>query len=113
VSESKKKTLLEKNIKIIDYEGERVDLKWLMKKLGETGIASVLIEGGSSLNSHALENGIVDKVMFFIAPKIIGGKESFPSVGGKAFRKLSEAHQLKNITLKRIGEDILIEGYIK
>jgi diaminohydroxyphosphoribosylaminopyrimidine deaminase/5-amino-6-(5-phosphoribosylamino)uracil reductase len=50
--------------------------------------------------------------MFFIAPKIIGGKESFPSVGGKTFRKLSEAHQLKNITLKRIGEDILIEGYI-
>ena len=48
----------------------------------------------------------------FIAPKIIGGKESFPSVGGKAFRKLSEAHQLKDITLKRIGEDILIEGYI-
>lgn len=113
VSESKKKTLLEKNIKIIDYEGVRVDLNWLMKKLGEMGITSVLIEGGSSLNSHALEYGIVDKVMFFIAPKIIGGKESFPSVGGKAFRKLSEAHQLKNITLKRIGEDILIEGYIK
>ncbi|MBI1811125.1 MAG: bifunctional diaminohydroxyphosphoribosylaminopyrimidine deaminase/5-amino-6-(5-phosphoribosylamino)uracil reductase RibD, partial [Nitrospirae bacterium] len=108
VSASKKKTLLEKNIKIIEYDGERVDLKWLMKKLGERGIASVLIEGGSSLNSHALEHGIVDKVMFFIAPKIIGGKESFPSVGGKAFRKLSEAHQLKNITLKRIGEDFLI-----
>ncbi|MCG2813802.1 MAG: dihydrofolate reductase family protein, partial [Thermodesulfovibrionales bacterium] len=98
---------------IIEYDGERVDMKWLMKKLGEMGIASVLIEGGSSLNSHALEYGIVDKVMFFIAPKIIGGKESFPSVGGKAVRKLSEAHQLKNITLKRIGDDILLEGYIK
>lgn len=105
--------LIEKGVKIVDYEGERVDLNWLMKKLGEMGIASVLIEGGSSLNSYALEDGIVDKVMFFIAPKIIGGKESFPSVGGKAFRKLSEAHQLKNITLKRIGEDILVEGYIK
>jgi diaminohydroxyphosphoribosylaminopyrimidine deaminase/5-amino-6-(5-phosphoribosylamino)uracil reductase len=111
--ESKKKTLLEKNIKIVDYEGERVDLNWLMKKLGETGITSVLIEGGSSLNSYALEDGIVDKVMFFIAPKIIGGKESFPCVGGKSFRKLPEAHQLKDITLKRIGEDILIEGYVK
>lgn len=113
VSESKKKTLLEKNIKIVDYEGERVDLNWLMKKLGEIGITSVMIEGGSSLNAYALEDGIVDKVMFFIAPKIIGGKESFPPVGGKAFRKLTEAHQLKDITLKRIGEDILIEGYIK
>ncbi len=110
---NKMNRLIEKNIKIIEYNGERVDLKWLMKKLGEMGITSVLIEGGSSLNSHALEYGIVDKVMFFIAPKIIGGKESFPSVGGKAFRKLSEAHQLKDITIKRIGEDILIEGYIK
>ncbi|MBU4319843.1 MAG: bifunctional diaminohydroxyphosphoribosylaminopyrimidine deaminase/5-amino-6-(5-phosphoribosylamino)uracil reductase RibD [Nitrospinae bacterium] len=113
VRSQKLEALLNKNIKIIEYDGERVDMKWLMKKLGEMGIASVLIEGGSSLNSHALEYGIVDKVMFFIAPKIIGGKESFPSVGGKAVRKLSEAHQLKNITLKRIGDDILLEGYIK
>jgi len=112
VRSQKLRALSNKGVKIIDYEGERVDLNWLMKKLGEMGITSVLIEGGSSLNSHALEYGIVDKTMFFIAPKIIGGKESFPSVGGKAFRKLSEAHQLKNITLKRIGEDILIEGYI-
>jgi len=112
-SESKKKTLLEKNIKIVDYEGERVDLNWLMKKLGETGITSVMIEGGSSLNSHAFEDGIVDKVMFFIAPKIIGGRESFPCVGGKAFRKLPEAHQLKDVKVKRIGEDILVEGYVK
>ncbi|GFP24073.1 diaminohydroxyphosphoribosylaminopyrimidine deaminase / 5-amino-6-(5-phosphoribosylamino)uracil reductase [Candidatus Hakubella thermalkaliphila] len=112
VRSQKLRALSNKGIKIIEYEGECVDLKWLMKKLGEMGITSVLIEGGSSLNGHALEDGIVDKVMFFIAPKIIGGKESFPSVGGKAFRKLSEAHQLKNITLKRIGEDILIEGYI-
>ncbi len=112
VRSQKLRALSNKGVKIIDYDGERVDLNWLMKKLGEMGITSVLIEGGSSLNSHALEYGIVDKVMFFTAPKIIGGKESFPSVGGKAFRKLSEAHQLKNITLKRIGEDILIEGYI-
>ncbi|MCX5718054.1 MAG: bifunctional diaminohydroxyphosphoribosylaminopyrimidine deaminase/5-amino-6-(5-phosphoribosylamino)uracil reductase RibD [Nitrospirae bacterium] len=112
VRSQKLSALSNKGVKIIDYDGERVDLSWLMKKLGEMGITSLLLEGGSSLNSHALEYGIVDKVMFFIAPKIIGGKESFPSVGGKTFRKLSEAHQLKNITLKRIGEDILIEGYI-
>ena len=113
VSESKKKTLLEKNIKIIEYDGERVDLKWLMKKLGEMGIASVLIEGGSSLNSHALEYGIVDKVMFFIAPKIIGGRESYPAVGGKTFKKLSDAYRIKDIKINRIGGDILIEGYLE
>jgi diaminohydroxyphosphoribosylaminopyrimidine deaminase/5-amino-6-(5-phosphoribosylamino)uracil reductase len=56
----------------IEYQSEELDLKWLMNKLGRLAIASVLIEGGSSLGSYCLEAGIVDKVMFFIAPKIIG-----------------------------------------
>ncbi|MEC4676181.1 MAG: bifunctional diaminohydroxyphosphoribosylaminopyrimidine deaminase/5-amino-6-(5-phosphoribosylamino)uracil reductase RibD [Nitrospirota bacterium] len=109
----KKKLLSEKNIRIIEYEGEKADLQWLMKKLGGTNIASVLIEGGSSLNSRCLEEEIVDKVMFFIAPKIIGGRESFPSVGGKTYRNLQDAHRLKDVKIKRIDEDILVEGYIR
>lgn len=105
--------LTDKGVRVIEYGGEKLNLNWLMERLGEIGIASVLIEGGSSLNSHALKDGIVDKVMFFIAPKIIGGKDSLPAIGGSAFRKLSEAHQLKEVKVKRIGEDILIEGYIR
>ena len=84
-----------------------------MKKLGEMGIASVLIEGGSSLNSHALEYGIVDKVMFFIAPKIIGGRESYPAVGGKPSKNFPDAYRIKDIKINRIGGDILIEGYLE
>jgi len=76
------------------------------------GITSVLIEGGASLNAHALEDGIVDKIMVFVAPKIIGGKDSFPAVGGKTFKKLEEAYRVKDMRTKRFGEDILIEGYI-
>ena len=83
-----------------------------MKKLGEREITSVLIEAGSSLNAYALEEGIVDKIMFFIAPKIIGGSESFPAVGGKSFRRLEEAYLLKDLKVKRVGEDILVEGYL-
>jgi len=97
----------------IIYFKNKLDLHWLLAKLGERQITSVLTEGGSSLNAHALEDGIVDKVMFFIAPKIIGGKDSFPVVGGKTFRRLEEAHAIKNLTVKKLGEDILIEGYIK
>jgi len=112
-NEEKKKILLDKGIEMIEYEGEKADLKWLMKRLGEKEIASVLIEAGSSLNAYALEEEIVDKVMFFIAPKIIGGKESFPAVGGRSFRRLDEAHLLKDVKVRRVGEDILIEGYIR
>lgn len=83
-----------------------------MERLADRGISSVLIEGGSSLNARALEDGIVDKVLFFIAPKIIGGKESYTAVGGKTFRNLEEAHRVKDIKIRRIGEDILVEGYI-
>ncbi len=109
----KKRVLLSRGARIIEYSGDRLDMKWLMKELGKTGIISVMVEGGSSLNSYCLESGIVDKVMFFIAPKIIGGKSSFPAVGGRAFRRLEEAHMINNITLKKFGEDILVEGYIR
>ena len=110
--QEKKRVLLGRGARIIEYAGEKVDMKWLMKQLGGMGIISVLVEGGSSLNAYCLESGVVDKVMFFVAPKIIGGKNSFPAVGGRSFRKLEEAYRIDNIAVKRIGEDILIEGYI-
>jgi diaminohydroxyphosphoribosylaminopyrimidine deaminase/5-amino-6-(5-phosphoribosylamino)uracil reductase len=113
VQTKKKKLLLQRGIQLIEHEGEKADLAWLIKTLGSRGIISVLIEGGSSLNSACLESGIVDKVMFFIAPKIIGGRGSFPAVGGSSFRRLQDAHRIINIKIRRFGEDILIEGYIQ
>lgn len=112
VDMAKKDELIKKGVKISEYPGERIDISWLMERLGEEGITSVLIEGGSSLNSHALEDGVVDKVMFFIAPKIIGGKESYSAVGGRTYRRLEEAYKLKDVRIKKVGEDILVEGYI-
>lgn len=103
--------LTKANIKIIHYSG-KLDMNDLMTKLGNMEITSVMIEGGSSLASHALEDGIVDKVMFFIAPKIIGGRRSFPVVGGEYYRKLADAISVHEIKIHRIGEDILIEGYL-
>jgi diaminohydroxyphosphoribosylaminopyrimidine deaminase/5-amino-6-(5-phosphoribosylamino)uracil reductase len=110
---AKRGVLLRKGVRIIEYDGEKVGMKWLMKELGGMGITSLLVEGGSSLNSYCLENGIVDKVMFFVAPKIIGGRNSFPAVGGRTFRKLAEAYRVEDLSVKRIGEDLLIEGYIR
>jgi diaminohydroxyphosphoribosylaminopyrimidine deaminase/5-amino-6-(5-phosphoribosylamino)uracil reductase len=112
-NEEKIKLLLNRGIEFIEHEGEKADLQWLMKRLAEKEIMSALIEAGSSMNAHAIEEGIVDKVMFFISPKIIGGRESFPSVGGKSFRRIEEAHRLRDVKVSRVGEDILIEGYIE
>jgi diaminohydroxyphosphoribosylaminopyrimidine deaminase / 5-amino-6-(5-phosphoribosylamino)uracil reductase len=99
-------------VQIIHFE-EKLDLQRLMEKLGKLHMTSVLIEGGSSLNAHALEDGIVDKVMIFIASKLIGGKDSYPAVGGKSFRKLEEAYRLQDIRIRKIGDDILIKGYVQ
>lgn len=112
LNNSKANYLEKLGVKLIFFK-EILDLKLLMKNLGGMDIASILIEGGSSLNAHALEDRIVDKIMFFIAPMIIGGKESFPAVGGKAFRKLEVAHRIKDTRIRRIGEDFLIEGYLR
>lgn len=107
----KKDRLRENGVEFLEYE-ENLDLKWLISELGKMEITSMLIEGGSSLSSHALEDDIVDKVLFFIAPKIIGGKESYPAVGGRSFRRLEDAYRVRNIKIRRIDDDILVEGYL-
>ncbi len=96
---------------VIKDKGGKVDLKSLMKELGKLNITSVMIEGGSSITASALSSKIVDKVMFFIAPKIIGGVDSIPSVGGKSQALLKNAIQLKKVKTIYFGEDILVEGY--
>lgn len=89
----------------------RVDLNHLMKELGKMEIVNLMIEGGSSLSAAALSSNIVDKVMFFVAPKVIGGTDSFSSVGGRSPSLLKSAFQLKNLTASKYGNDILLEGY--
>jgi len=91
----------------------RIDLKALMATLGKQKITSIMIEGGAGLAASALSSKIVDKAVFFVAPKIIGGRDALSPVGGKGIKKVSKALHLKDVTTKRLGEDIMIEGYIK
>ena len=98
-------------IKIIKHKG-KLELKWLMKKLGQMGMMSVMIEGGGSLNWHALDEGVVDKVNVFVAPKVIGGQESVSVVGGETHRKLADALMLREMKARKVGEDLLISGYL-
>lgn len=91
----------------------KVDIKYLIKSLGEMNIDSVLLEGGGTLNFSALKEGVVDKVMIFIAPKIIGGENSKTPVEGEGFEFIKDAVKIENINIKSFDEDILYEGYIK
>lgn len=98
---------------IVKEKNGRVDLQHLMKELARLEIISVMIEGGSSVAASALSGGIVDKVLFFIAPKIIGGRDSIPSVGGKSPVTLKNVIQLQDFKAIRLGQDILIQGYVR
>ncbi len=115
-SPGKRRSLEQIGVKVLTIDQDdkgRVDLSSLMKKLGALNITSLLIEGGSTISASALSSGIVDKMICFYAPKIIGGKQSPGIVGGKGVETLKQAVGLEDIRVKRLGEDILIEGYIK
>jgi diaminohydroxyphosphoribosylaminopyrimidine deaminase/5-amino-6-(5-phosphoribosylamino)uracil reductase len=90
------------------YKG-KIDLKWVLKFLGEREITSVLIEGGGSVVGAALQRGLVDKMMIYAAPKIMG--EGLPSVRGLKVKTLTNMVYLKEMSFDKIGEDILIQGY--
>lgn len=91
----------------------RVDLNELISELGKRNIDSILIEGGGTLNYSALQAGVVDKVEFYIAPKIIGGVDAKTSVEGIGIDKLCETFNVNFGEVSRIGNDILIQGYIE
>lgn len=111
----KKKEKLEKiGVKVIETKNidGRVNLQELMIKLGKEKIDSILIEGGGTINFSALKSGIVDKVRFYMAPKIIGGENSRSSVGGEGFFSLDECVNLIDMSYEQIGDEIMAEGYI-
>lgn len=89
----------------------RVNLKLLMEELGKRQIDSILLEGGGTLNFSAIQDDIVDKVIFYMAPLIIGGNEAKSPVGGQGFEQLKDALRIEKLTVSQIGNDIRIEGY--
>lgn len=84
----------------------------VLKALGELRVTSVLIEGGGQVNASFLRAGMVDKVYWFIAPKICGGEHAPSPVEGKGIARMAEALKLKRYTIDRFQEDILITGYL-
>ncbi len=115
VPESKIKALTDKGAHVLvchAVEG-RVDLKFLMRELAARDIDSILLEGGGTLNFEALKQGIVDKVVAFVAPKILGGAQALTSVEGAGFPRLPDAVEIENLKVCESGEDIMLTGYVK
>jgi diaminohydroxyphosphoribosylaminopyrimidine deaminase/5-amino-6-(5-phosphoribosylamino)uracil reductase len=110
-----RKSLLEKaGAELLEIEPKdgKVDLEKLAIELGKRGIASVLIEGGGGLLAAAFDARIIDKTLFFVAPKIIGGEKAPTPVEGVGVETLDQAIGLENLSASEFGNDLLIEGYV-
>ncbi len=97
----------------ISEKNKKLDLREAIKKLYSIGITSLLIEGGGELSASMLELGIVDKVYMIIAPFFLGGRTTVTSVEGTGIASVKQAIRIKEIKTSRLGEDILVEGYVK
>jgi len=91
----------------------RPDLNRVMHNLGQREITSLIIEGGAMVNWAALAAGIVDKIFFYYAPKILAGSGSIPFALGAGYQRISEAARVQSLTLHRFGEDFAVEGYLR
>jgi diaminohydroxyphosphoribosylaminopyrimidine deaminase/5-amino-6-(5-phosphoribosylamino)uracil reductase len=89
-----------------------IDLRWLLKKLGEENVTSLLVEGGGEVNASFLLGGLAQRVAFFYAPKILGGRGSRKGVAGEGVPSLAEAIQLRDVEWKRLGEDLLLTARV-
>jgi len=89
----------------------RVDLGELLRLLGSRDILSLLVEGGGELLGGFFDLGLVDKVQAIVAPIIIGGQEAATTVAGRGARRMADALRLRDVTVERLGEDILVVGY--
>ncbi len=112
-SDAKRKTeLLKAGVEILSEPSGR-DLDRVLAELGKRSIQSVLVEGGANVAGALLQAGLVDKVTFFIAPRLIGGRDAPSAIGGPGVERLSEAVNLEDVEIVQRGSDFEITGYPK
>jgi diaminohydroxyphosphoribosylaminopyrimidine deaminase/5-amino-6-(5-phosphoribosylamino)uracil reductase len=91
--------------------GGRVDLRALLEHLGARGCISLLVEGGAELHGALFDAGLVDRVVAFIAPRVIGGAGSPGAVGGRGVDLLAAARMLGEVEVRRAGPDLVVSAY--
>jgi len=90
----------------------RVSLPPLLSHLGERGVLTLLVEGGGVLHGSFFDQGLVDKLHAVLAPLIIGAQGAATAVAGKGAERMADAIRLRDVTVERLGEDILVTGYV-
>jgi diaminohydroxyphosphoribosylaminopyrimidine deaminase/5-amino-6-(5-phosphoribosylamino)uracil reductase len=95
-------------------KGEKpgLDLRWLLKRLGNENVTSLLVEGGGETNASFLFQGLAHRVAFYYAPKILGGRTARRAVAGIGAQSLADLLDLGQIHWRRLGPDLLLEAVL-
>lgn len=91
----------------------RLDLRWLLKRLGAEEVTSLLVEGGGEVNASFLFEGLAQRIAFFYAPKVLGGREARPAVAGAGARTLDQTLNLSGTEWRRLGPDWLLSARVE
>jgi len=98
---------------VVPVQSGKVSLKACLSRLGKEGLTSVLLEGGSTVNASALQQGMVNRVRLYLAPALLGGRDAKGLIGGLSPKKLDQAWPLADVQLKKLGNDWLVTGTIE
>ena len=111
-SKSRRKLLEKRGIKILVFKDKKIPLEKLLSVLAKEGIISIFVEGGGEILGSFIDAKIIDKVYAFYAPILVGGEKAV-TIGGRGADKIQKSLSLKNVSIKRIGDNFLVEGYPK
>ena len=98
------------DVLVLPKAGGHVNLPVLWARLGQLGVTTVLVEGGSDLNAAVLQAGLPQRLMCYVAPLLLGGQDAKGLFGGRSPRRLRSAVPLKNVRIEPVGRDMLIEA---
>jgi diaminohydroxyphosphoribosylaminopyrimidine deaminase/5-amino-6-(5-phosphoribosylamino)uracil reductase len=97
---------------VLPADASRVSLAALLEELGTRQVQSLLVEGGAETLGTFFDQRLVNQFYFFYAPKILGGQQAPGMVGGHGIVHLGQAHIAKNLSVRRVGGDLLVSGYL-
>jgi diaminohydroxyphosphoribosylaminopyrimidine deaminase/5-amino-6-(5-phosphoribosylamino)uracil reductase len=89
-----------------------IDLRWLLRRLGAENVTSLLVEGGGEVNASFLLQGLAQRVAFFYAPKILGGRDAIRAVAGAGIMRLDHAIRLTSVEYRTLGPDLLLTAQV-
>lgn len=113
VQAEKMREVQAKGAEVLTFDGTRPALRSVLEHLAGRGVLSVLVEGGGMVHAAMLEERLADKVVAFVAPKLLGGREAPTPVEGRGVESMVQAVTLHRLTVRQLGEDVVLEGYLQ